>query len=535
MERSGESTGYRQMISLQSNILWWGLIHLMIKFIAMFVFGLLLQGCRDGSGSRSNKAELEVEREIISYSLGDGFDAVRNMANTDLSISGAPAMSIAIYKDGEIVFAEAFGSKVSGQSEEVDEDTLFQMGSTTKMYTVLATLRMLENNSLTVDDKLMDLFPGIEVADNKKSGWEAVGLHHLMSHQTGFRDFVDWTGSASSLQDFARTTFPANSGQMNPAGEFWNYSNPNWAYLGAILEHQTDRDFSQLMEEDVFIPLEMMRTTIEKSSVLADGNYALGSGTIRRSGSHINGSAAVIDEIHNSLFDEPAGIYTWSTPTEMLKMADFLMHGNTDILSDELRNEMTSPQIDLQVTVPVDYGYGLNISEGFRDGFGDGSRWYPMKLWFHGGNTLAYSSMYWVLPEANVAVSILSSGAGTDFRATMLEALEAVITLPTSEAIPEQPVATELFSNHVGRYEGAWGTVDITTNGSQLFQDVPSFNSSGRVYKTELEAIGGSMFFSNIDGINNTITFIPLVEGGESVYIRNRTFVGIRNDDAIPR
>ncbi len=496
----------------------------MIRRLSIFAFILLLQSC-GGEGDPNNP-----DSDVVQFDVGDGFDSLRNIANADLSVSGAPAVSIAIYKDGEIVFAEAYGTKISGETEKVNEDTLFQMGSTTKMYTALAMLRMLENSAFTINDKLMNLLPSIEIDEDNTSDWEHISLHHLLSHQSGLMDFVDWEEEGSNLQEFARTTFPANYGQMNPAGLFWNYSNSNWSYLGAILENQTEQDFSQILEQDVFLPLEMTRTTTEKASVLADGNYALGAGTINRSGNSIRGSAREIDEIHHNIFSLPAGAYTWSTPTEMLKMADFLMTGNTDILSDELRNEMTSPQADLRITTPGDYGYGLFLSNGFRDGFGDNSSWYPLQLWSHAGNTLAYSSMYWVLPEENVAVSILSSGRETNFTATMIEALESVITLPPPEAIPEQPIATELFDNHTGRYEGFWGIVDVSTDGSQLFQSIPAFDEQGRYYRPELEAIGGSMFFSNVDGINNTITFIPLDEGEESFYIRNRTFVATRID-----
>ncbi len=500
----------------------------MVKLLTMCVCVYFLQAC----GGDSNQSNPENEPEVILFDVGDGFDSVRNMANTDLLVNNAPAVSIAIYKDGEVVFAEAYGTKVRGQSEEVDKDTLFQMGSTTKIFTVLATLRMLERNSLTVDEKLMDLLPGIVVEDSQPFDWSDISVHHLLSHQSGFTDFVDWEESADSLQEFARTTYPASYGRMNPAGVFWNYSNPNWSYLGAILEVQNEQGYSEIMNQDVFLPLDMPRTTIAKDVVVIDGNYALGTGRIKQGSNTAYASASDIDEIQTSVFSEPAGIYTWSTPTEMLEMADFLINGDVNILSDQLRNEMTSPQVDLQDTIPLDYGYGLFVSDGFRDGFGDNSKWYPMKLWSHSGNTLAYSSMYWVLPEENVAVSILSSGYLTDFRATMIEALEAVITLPAPVEIPVIPVATELFNDHVGRYEGFWGIVDVSTNGTQLFQSIPAFDAQGRAYERELQAVGGSVFLSNVDGINNVVTFIPQEPGGESYYIRNRGFVAIRNDDA---
>jgi CubicO group peptidase (beta-lactamase class C family) len=83
-------------------------------------------------------------------------------------------------------------------------------------------------------------------------------MQHLLTHQGGFEDFVDWE-PADSLMEFALTTFPEESGQMNPAGKFYNYSNPNWSYVGAIIEYscQTNRVDSQPTSEHVsLLPFE---------------------------------------------------------------------------------------------------------------------------------------------------------------------------------------------------------------------------------------------------------------------------------------
>lgn len=460
--------------------------------------------------------------------VDDGFESLRSKAQQQLAGSIAPAVSIAIYKDGEIVFAEAFGTKQNGGSEAVDSDSLFQLGSTTKMFTALAILQLVENNNLALDSWLLELLPEMEISQDKIEGWQEINIQHLLTHQGGFEDFVDWENDSIDLLSFALSNYPREFDQMNPAGQFWNYSNPNWSYLGAVIQQQSAMPYDDAMKQNVFSPLGMFRTTMKKAEVFNDGNYVLGSGVILSGGNSINGSADSLDNIHQSLFSIPAGSYTWSTPSEVLKMADFLINGNNEILSDELQQEMTLAQVDLKIDVPFDYGYGLGLSDGFENG----SNWYPVKRWSHGGNSLAYSSMFWVLPEENIAVSILSSGRNTDFSETMMAALRSVMTLPEVTAIPTRPVETELFNNHVGRYVNDFDVVNITLENNQLRIDISSLNEDGSIYEPILRPIGGSLFRS-IVGIDEVdLTFLPEVDGGNSTYIRNREFVLIRNENA---
>lgn len=489
-----------------------------LNLVLSSVITISLTGCGGSSESKP------PEREVVN----DGFAELRSTALQQLASSSAPAVSIAIYQDGEIVFAEAFGTKQAGSSDTVDSETLFQLGSTTKMLTALASLQLVEMNFIGFESKLLEILPDIEISQDKADGWQGISVQHLLTHQGGFEDIVDWGNDSIGLQSFALSHYPSEFDQMNPSGKFSNYSNPNWSYLGAIIQGQTAMPFEYIMKQNVFSPLGMTRTTLKKTDVFDDGNFALGSGIIINNGNSIEGSADTLDNIHRGLFSAPAGSYTWSTPSEMLEMADFLLSGNTTILSDELRKKMTLPQVDLDMEIPLSYGYGIVLSDGFQHG----NLWYPVKRWSHGGNSLAYSSMFWVLPDENIAVSILSSGSDTDFNDTMLAALNTVTTLPEPTAIPFKPVKTGLFEHHVGRYENSGDIVDVTLENGQVLIDIPSLNDEGREYNPILEPIGGSVF-RFVEGNDELhLTFIPEVESENSIYIRQREFVLIRNDIA---
>ena len=94
------------------------------------------------------------------------------------------------------------------------------------------------------------------------------------------------------------------------------------------------------------------------------------------------------------------------------------------------------------------YGYGIFVDDGFM--YND--QWVAEKLWQHGGNTLAFTHIFWILPEKNIAVSIMSSGAYNDFLPSMVAALSSVTDLPEAQATPYAPSNPSEYAKHEGVY-----------------------------------------------------------------------------------
>jgi CubicO group peptidase (beta-lactamase class C family) len=484
-----------------------------------FIIGiLLLTGC---GGSSS-----PVPRSSSSPDP-DKFASLRTTVQSQLTSSNAPAVSVAIMKEGEVVFAEAYGKKTHNGGEDVDSETLFQLGSTTKMFTAVATLQLVNENVLTLDQSLPSALPTLALSA-EHAAWSDISIQHMLTHQGGFTDYVDWAPE-TSLMEHALNNYPNEGGQMNPAGKFFNYSNPNWSYLGAILEYQSGMPYEQTMKEKVFVPLGMARTTMTYQDVKDDGNYALGVGQTVINNEAVTLKADTLEQISQPTFGKPAGGYTWSTASELVKMGDFLINGKADVLPTALQQQLTSAQVSLQMGMNVDYGYGLFL----RDGINVNNAYYPVEVWEHGGNTLAYTNMLYVFPEQNVTIAIMSSGQSTDFSTSMLAAFRAVSDLPASTTRPVMPVATELFARHVGDYQTDDVHVEVTDTSGALMVNLPEFNEAQLSYDPELQPIAASAFFFTLDGEQVDITFILDEEDGVSMYIRNREFVAIRTDSSV--
>ncbi len=447
----------------------------------------------------------------------------------DLEASEAFGVSVAIMEGGEITFAQAFGSKDRQGDQPLTPETLMQIGSTTKQMTATALLQKVESGQLSLDDTLEELLPSLELALGPT--WDdEITARHLLTHQGAFYDFVEWAEQPADarLAELTYGQFADEIYLMAPPGSFFNYANPNFVMAGLVTEELDGRAWPDLMREDVFEPLGMTRTFARKAEVEADGDYSLSYGytelDVAQGGAP---GPLIMSKVVDSGWLRPAGL-VWTTPTQMMRWADFILRGNEDVLSDALRAEITEEQVDTAYLPGFDfYGHGMSVTRGFFD---SNDQWYSLPLWHHDGNTLSFTSTFVMLPEQDFAISIVTSGYATDFSASLETALLTLVDLPAPSAGPEYAIEPATFDRHVGSYHDAFyaGDMEITQVGDALNVSMPQLEQLGFDVAPELEAITSDIFLVTIDGFQYDLTFIPSVPGQESTYVRNRIFVTTR-------
>ena len=455
------------------------------------------------------------------------FDALAEALQEDLAHNDAYGVSVAVMEYGEVTFAAAFGSKDPDGSEPLTPTTLMQIGSTTKQMTAVGLLRKMEAGLVSLDTTLEQALPQIEFILDPT--WDdQITVRHLLSHQGGFYDYLDWGGPSgdNTLASIAYSTFDGQIFLMAPPGSFWNYSNPNFVLAGLITEELDSRRWPDIMLEDVFAPLGMSRTYLRKTEVEADGDYALSYGFGVDDPTGVLGPIAMAD-VPDPAFARPAGL-VWTTPTQMMTWAKFMLHGDEGVLSDDLRQTITEEQVDtLYQSGTMHYGFGMFVERGYLT---ENGTWYQMPVWEHGGNTLSFTNILTILPDQDFALNITSSGYGTDFQHSVDVALETLVDLPAPSAAPEYVVDPTLFDRHVGDYNDAYnlGDVLITRQGDTLYIEMPLLDSLGYDVTPKLTAVSSEIFVATIDGYPYDLTFIPTTPDGDSVYMRNRSFVATR-------
>jgi len=453
------------------------------------------------------------------------FDGLRTAIRADLAASAAPGVSVAIHSDGAIVFAEAFGSARPDEDVPVTPTTLFHIGSTTKMLTAMALLQEQEDGVLSLDDSLAEAYPASEFALN--ADWnDQITLHHLLTHTSGLAEWYDDTANTndSFLRYWHENVYFEYAWLMAPPDSFWNYNNTGFTIAGLVLESLNDERYPDLMRNRIFDPLGMSRTFLRKSEAESDGDFAVGVG-YNPANAYAWGPLT-FDALEDSSAGRPSGAGTWSTPSQMMAVADLLLNGNDSVLSDDSIDALTARYSSTHASPDYQgYGYGMMLQDGLLvDG-----QWQETPVWHHGGLTWGYTSDFWVLPEHNFAVSILTSSYGTDFSRSVSAAVKAVVDLGDAEVMPSADYDESRLDDHVGTYVDAnnVGTITIARTASGLSIDMPDLEALEMSIDENLSTWSDTIFLATIDGSVYDLTFIGM-PGEPSGFVKNRAFAGTR-------
>ena len=182
-----------------------------------------------------------------------------------------PAATVAIMKDGQIVFRHGYGYSDRNQSIPTAPDTLMRIASITKPFTAAAVRNLIRAGKLSLDSKIMDIidiepFKG-KVVDPR---WHSVTIEQLLAHKGGWdknATNVEFDPAFRSLdiqREMGLKELP-NSEQMisymmsrpldfNP-GEKYAYSNFGYAILGRVIEKVTKMTYFEYLKQSVLLPI----------------------------------------------------------------------------------------------------------------------------------------------------------------------------------------------------------------------------------------------------------------------------------------
>jgi CubicO group peptidase (beta-lactamase class C family) len=173
-------------------------------------------------------------------------------------IAGA---AVAVVKDGQLFFAKGYGYANLENGIPVDpEQTIFRIGSTTKLVTWTAVMQLVEQGKLDLDADV-NTYLDFQIPDTYP---QPITLRHLMTHTAGFEDlFLDFV-SLEEIEDalppgaFLASHIPA---RVFPPGEVAAYSNYGAALAGYIVARVSGQSYDQYIQEHIFDPLGMAHSS----------------------------------------------------------------------------------------------------------------------------------------------------------------------------------------------------------------------------------------------------------------------------------
>ena len=368
------------------------------------------------------------------------FDELITKQLRDEHVAGA---TVAIVKDGRLVFAKGYGYADREQHEPVVADrTLFYPGSAGKLFTWTAVMQLVEEGKLDLnadintylDFKIPDPYP------------EPITMAHLMTHTAGFEEpwalFVEDEQSILPLREFLIRYMPQ---RVYPPGEYFAYSNYGTALAGYIVQRVSGEPYEQYVSDHILKPLGMEHSAATQPLPpdLADD---LSEGYHYRDGAY-----------DAKDFEWVAAAPTAPVHTTATDMARFMLahlqngeYGDKRILHESTALDMHRQHFTHDPRLP-------GMAYGFLT-----SRENDQHIIAHDGESARFSTILALLPEEHTGLFV-SYNTPFDARQTLSTFLDHYY--PLKEKLPSQLPAN--FHVQADRWTGTYISTRVAHTGPQ--------------------------------------------------------------------
>ena len=168
-------------------------------------------------------------------------------------------------KDGQTIYQKNFGYMDKEKKLAVDDSSVFEWGSATKLTVWLSVMQLWEEGKIDLKTDIKEYLPQNFLKHLKYD--KPITMLDLMNHQAGFDETPLNTGTGKSLQELLKSQ-PA---QTYEPGTVTSYSNYSTALAGYIVERISGQDFADYVHEHIFQPLGMNHTALLPD--LSDNTY----------------------------------------------------------------------------------------------------------------------------------------------------------------------------------------------------------------------------------------------------------------------
>ncbi len=164
-----------------------------------------------------------------------------------------PGVSLALIKDGKVVYHKTYGVKNTFTNIPVDANTLFEAASVTKPVFAYAVLRLMEKGIIDLDKPLYEYLPYDDVAHDER--YKLITARHVLTHRTGFPNWRSMNADNKLNLKFI-------------PGSDYNYSGEGFEYLKMVVEKITGKKVEQILQEEVLAPIGLYHTYFSKNDTL---------------------------------------------------------------------------------------------------------------------------------------------------------------------------------------------------------------------------------------------------------------------------
>lgn len=368
-----------------------------------------------------------------------------------------PAMSMAVYKDGQI-YTAAHGILNADTGVSATTDSIFQIGSITKVFTASLIMQFVDEQRIELDKPVVSYLKDFELACPKTT--QSVTVRQLLNHTSGIEGDFFAKDKPSGGNHLARYVDRCNLlPQIHPVGDRFSYSNSAYCIAGRLLEVVSGVSWSTLVEERIVRPLGLTHAVVDPVDTV---RYRTAIGHIRDSNDTTKWQ--VTPNAYYPMGMAAVGSTLTMTAKDLINFSlPFLNDGrnkkNKPWLSPGSIKEMLTSQVSLPKNFlqnMTDWGLGwalLNDSSTF--------------LYGHEGSTPGQCSILRVVPEHNLIFSVLFNSDSFE----LLGCVSNTVLASLCDVTYEQPYLDESpieWGRYCGQYECFGQAYDVFKESDRL-------------------------------------------------------------------
>jgi CubicO group peptidase (beta-lactamase class C family)/D-alanyl-D-alanine dipeptidase len=391
-----------------------------------------------------------------------------------------PALSIALVDDQEIVWARGFGFANPKAKTPATADTIYRVGSVSKLFTDIAVMSLVEQGKLDLDAPVSQYVPDFKPMNPYS---KQITLRQLMTHRSGLvreppvgNYFDDRNSSlAEMIHSLQKTTLV-----YEPETKI-KYSNAGIGVVGYVLQETQKQPFAPYLQEKLLDPMGMTRSSFEpKPSLVSDLAHS------------------VMWTYHGREFEAPTfelGIAPagcmYSTASDLARFMTILFAGGRGphgpIVKPSTIEQMWTPQFD-KPDAKDSFGIGFHLTEF------EGRRRVG-----HNGAIYGFATELSALPKEKLGVVVIASRDVANAVTTHIAdvALRQMLAVRQKKALPAvettQALIPDLARRLAGRYKSGDRVLDLVERSGRLWA-LPQTGG----FRTELRAQGDNLIIDDI-------------------------------------
>lgn len=372
----------------------------MIRFFSLFLIYVItiatFQACTEIKSEP--KAVLpEPEKWVMDDSTALFLDKFSADFEEGLKNQRIPGGAVVIVKEGRVIFQQGFGVKESGKTEQVDEHTVFRLGSVSKGFASVLTGVLVDEALISWDKPVSGYLVDFKLNDPEQT--DRVQVKHILSHTSGLprHAYTNLVEDGLSLDRIIprleRVPLIAKEGEQLA------YQNAAYSVIEKVLEAQTELDFDSLLQQKLFEPLGMINSSANYDSIRYSENKAYPHVWYSRAKGRV--PVKISKKYYNAI--SSGGIN--ASASDMGQWLRLLTGYYPEIISEETLNEIFEPIATINNKRFSRYWDGVNKSHygmGWRILDNEGQ-----KIVYHGGYVNGYRSEIAFDPDNGIGICVL--------------------------------------------------------------------------------------------------------------------------------